>query len=116
MIGKAAELWAPAPTSFLMHARGIEHHSKGVYNCMAAINLVVATGRIGREGCGYAMITGQGNGQGAREQGQKCEQLPGQRDIDNPEHRKYIAGVWGVPEETRSEERRVGKECRTWGW
>ena len=44
---------------------------------MAAINLVVATGRIGREGCGYAMITGQGNGQGAREQGQKCDQLPG---------------------------------------
>jgi assimilatory nitrate reductase catalytic subunit len=67
---------------------------------MAAINLVVATGRIGREGCGYAMITGQGNGQGGREQGQKAEQLPGGRDIDNPEHRKYIASVWGVPEES----------------
>lgn len=100
MIVKAAELWGPAPTSFLMHARGIEHHSKGVDNCMAAINLVVATGRIGREGCGYAMITGQGNGQGGREQGQKCDQLPGNRDISNPEHRKYIAGVWGVPEES----------------
>src|SRR5262249_40838083 len=68
--------------------------------CMAAINLVVATGRIGREGCGYAMITGQGNGQGGREQGQKADQLPGQRDIENPEHRRYIAGVWGVPEES----------------
>jgi assimilatory nitrate reductase catalytic subunit len=100
LIVKAAEIWGPAPTSFLLHARGIEHHSKGVENCMAAINLVVATGRIGREGCGYAMITGQGNGQGAREQGQKCEQLPGQRDIENPEHRKYIASVWGVPEES----------------
>jgi assimilatory nitrate reductase catalytic subunit len=100
MIVKAAELWGPARTSFLLHARGIEHHSKGVDNCMAAINLVVASGRIGRPGCGYAMITGQGNGQGAREQGQKCEQLPGARDIDNPEHRRYIAGVWGVPEES----------------
>jgi assimilatory nitrate reductase catalytic subunit len=100
MIIKAAELWGPAPTSFLLHARGIEHHSKGVDNCIAAINLVVASGRIGREGCGYAMITGQGNGQGAREQGQKCDQLPGSRDISNPEHRKYIAGVWGVPEES----------------
>src|SRR5262249_59325571 len=68
LIVRAAELWGPARTSFLMHARGIEHHSKGVENCMAAINLVVATGRIGREGCGYAMITGQGNGQGGREQ------------------------------------------------
>ena len=100
MIVRAAEMWGPAPTSFLLHARGIEHHSKGVDNCIAAINLVVASGRIGREGCGYAMITGQGNGQGAREQGQKCDQLPGSRDIANPEHRKYIAGVWGVPEES----------------
>ena len=98
MIVRAAELWGPAETSFLLHARGIEHHSKGVENCMAAINLVVATGRIGREGCGYAMITGQGNGQGGREQGQKCDQLPGARDIENPEHRAHIAGVWGVEE------------------
>lgn len=100
MIIKAAELWGPARSSFFMHARGIEHHSKGVENCMAGINLVVATGRIGREGSGYAMITGQGNGQGGREQGQKCDQLPGARDIENPEHRAHIAGVWGVPEES----------------
>jgi assimilatory nitrate reductase catalytic subunit len=100
MIVRAAELWGPAKTSFLLHARGIEHHSKGVENCLAALNLVVASGRIGREGCGYAMITGQGNGQGAREQGQKCDQLPGTRDIENHEHRRYIAGVWGVPEES----------------
>jgi assimilatory nitrate reductase catalytic subunit len=98
MIVRAAELWGPADTSFLLHARGIEHHAKGVENCMAAINLVVATGRIGREGCGYAMVTGQGNGQGGREQGQKCDQLPGARDIENPAHREHIARVWGVEE------------------
>jgi len=95
-IEKAAELWGTARTSFLMHARGIEHHSHGVQNVLGAINMVLASGRIGREGCGYATITGQGNGQGGREHGQKCDQLPGARDIDNPEHREYIAGVWGV--------------------
>lgn len=100
LIIKAAELWGPARTSFLLHARGIEHHSKGVDNCMAALNLVVATGRIGREGCGYAMITGQGNGQGGREHGQKADQLPGARDIENPQHRAHIAKVWGVLEES----------------
>ena len=47
MIVRAAEIWGPAPTSFLLHARGIENHSKGVDNCIAAISLVVATGRIG---------------------------------------------------------------------
>ncbi len=98
LIVRAAELWGPAKTSFLLHARGLEHHAKGVDNCMAAINLVLASGRIGREGCGYAMITGQGNGQGGREQGQKCDQLPGARDIENPDHRRHIAGLWGVPE------------------
>ncbi|MDI1430207.1 molybdopterin oxidoreductase family protein [Polyangium sorediatum] len=100
LIIRAAELWGPAKSSFLLHARGIEHHSKGVDNCIAAIHLCVATGRIGKEGSGYAMITGQGNGQGGREQGQKCDQLPGARDIENPEHRKHIASVWGIDEKT----------------
>ena len=38
-------------------------------------------------GCGVTTITGQGNGQGGREHGHKCDQLPGNRDITNPEHR-----------------------------
>ncbi|SEM65036.1 assimilatory nitrate reductase catalytic subunit [Chitinophaga rupis] len=97
-IRQAAELWGSAKTSFLLHARGIEHHSKGVENVLGCINLVLATGRIGRPYCGYGTITGQGNGQGGREHGHKCDQLPGNRDITNPEHRKYIAEVWGIPE------------------
>jgi assimilatory nitrate reductase catalytic subunit len=95
-IRQAAELWGRAKTSFLLHARGIEHHSHGVQNVLGAINIVLASGRIGREYCGYATITGQGNGQGGREHGQKCDQLPGARDISNPEHRAHVARVWGV--------------------
>ena len=44
------------------------------------------------------MITGQGNGQGGREVGQKANQLPGYRHIDVPEERQYIAAIWGIPE------------------
>ena len=98
-IVKAGRMWGEAKTSFLLHARGIEHHTKGVDNVLSCINLVLATGRLGRAGCGYGTITGQGNGQGGREHGHKCDQLPGNRDITNPEHRKYIADVWGIPEE-----------------
>ncbi|MFO1512925.1 MAG: molybdopterin oxidoreductase family protein [Verrucomicrobiota bacterium] len=97
-IMQAAQWWGAAKTSFLMHARGIEHHSKGVENVLGCINLVLATGRIGKPYCGYATITGQGNGQGGREHGHKCDQLPGNRDIENPEHRQYISGVWGIDE------------------
>jgi assimilatory nitrate reductase catalytic subunit len=95
-IQQAAEWWGTADSSFLMHARGIEHHSHGVQNCLGATNLVLASGRIGRENCGYATITGQANGQGGREHGQKCDQLPGARDIENPAHRVHVAKVWGV--------------------
>lgn len=95
---EAATLWGKAETSFLLHARGIEHHTKGVDNVISCINLVLATGRIGKPYCGYGTITGQGNGQGGREHGHKCDQLPGNRDITNPEHRQYIAGVWGIDE------------------
>ncbi len=99
-IRQAAEWWGTAQTSFLMHARGIEHHSHGVQNVLGAINLVLASGRIGREGCGYSTITGQGNGQGGREHGQKADQLPGGRDVSKPEDRAFIAGIWGIsPEE-----------------
>ena len=90
-IKEAAELWGKAKTSFLLHARGIEHHSKGVDNVLGCINLVLATGRIGKPYCGYGTITGQGNGQGGREHGHKCDQLPGNRDIENPEHRIYLS-------------------------
>lgn len=95
-IRQAAEWWGQAKSSFLLHARGIEHHSHGVQNVLGAINIVLASGRIGRENCGYATITGQGNGQGGREHGQKCDQLPGARDVSNPEHRAYVAKVWGI--------------------
>jgi len=99
-IRQAAEWWGTAKSSFLLHARGLEHHSSGVLNVLSAINVVLASGRIGREACGYATITGQGNGQGGREHGQKADQLPGARDLGNPEHRAYVAGVWGIePEE-----------------
>jgi assimilatory nitrate reductase catalytic subunit len=96
LIHQAAELWGTARTSFLLHARGIEHSSHGVQNVLGAINIVLASGRIGREGCGYGTITGQANGQGGREHGQKCDQLPGMRDLANPEHRAQVARLWGI--------------------
>ena len=64
------------------------------------LNLFLATGNVAREGAGCMMITGQGNGQGGREHGQKCDQLPGMRSIADPDARRYIASVWGVPEES----------------
>ncbi len=97
-IEQAAEWWGTSASGMLLHARGIEQHSKGVDNVLAAINLGLATGKYGKPGCGVSTITGQGNGQGGREHGHKCDQLPGNRDITNPAHRAHIAEVWGCDE------------------
>lgn len=97
-IEQAAEWWGSAATGMLLHARGIEHHTKGVENVLSCINLGLATGKFGKPGCGVTTITGQGNGQGGREHGHKCDQLPGNRSISDPEHRQFIASVWGCEE------------------
>jgi assimilatory nitrate reductase catalytic subunit len=97
-IEEAAELWGTAATGMMLHARGIEQQTKGTENVLAAINLGLATGKFGKPGCGVSTITGQGNGQGGREHGHKCDQLPGNRDITNPEHRAAVAKVWEVDE------------------
>ena len=93
-----ALLWGRAGKAMAWHARGIEHHIQGVENVLTVINLVLATGQIGAEGKGYGTMTGQGNGQGGREHGQKSDQLPGQRMIEDPEARAYICSVWGIDE------------------
>jgi assimilatory nitrate reductase catalytic subunit len=99
-IEKAARWIGGAGRAIILHARGLEHQSKGVENCLAVINIALATGNIGREGAGCMMVTGQGNGQGGREHGQKCDQLPGQRSISDPAAREHVARVWGIaPEE-----------------
>lgn len=99
-IEKAARWIGKSKRVIMMHARGLEHQSKGVENCLAVLNIALATGNVGREGAGPTMITGQGNGQGGREHGQKCDQLPGQRSLTDPVAREYVAAVWGIkPEE-----------------
>lgn len=95
---QAARMYGRAKTGMIIHARGIEHHSNGTENVLSYINIVLATGKIGSKGRGYGTITGQGNGQGGREHGQKADQLPGYRSMLNPEHRKYVADVWGIDE------------------
>jgi assimilatory nitrate reductase catalytic subunit len=92
----AVRLLAAAGRAVVLTARGAEQHSKGVDTVSAFINLALALGLPGTPGSGYGCLTGQGNGQGGREHGQKADQLPGCRRIDDPDARAHVAGVWGV--------------------
>ena len=87
---------AEAESAMILTARGAEQHSNGTETAQAYINLALALGLVGRPYSGYGTITGQGNGQGGREHGQKADQLPGYRKLADPQHRAYVAGVWGI--------------------
>ena len=96
LIRKAAVRFGSEESGMIFTARGVEQHTNGSKTVRNFLNILVSTGKIGKPNCGYGAITGQGNGQGAREHGQKADQLPGYRSIENDEHRNYVAGIWGI--------------------
>ncbi|WP_225836824.1 molybdopterin oxidoreductase family protein [Streptomyces sp. NK08204] len=93
---EAVRLFCEPEAAMVLTARGPEQQSKGTDTVGAWINLCLATGRAGRPLSGYGCLTGQGNGQGGREHGQKADQLPGYRKLDDPAARRHVAEVWGV--------------------
>ena len=95
---ETVRILAQAPSAMILTARGAEQHSNGTDTAQAFINLALALGLPGKWASGYGTITGQGNGQGGREHGQKADQLPGYRRLDDPKARKHIAAVWGIEE------------------
>ncbi|MER6340366.1 molybdopterin oxidoreductase family protein [Streptomyces tendae] len=93
---EAVRLFCAPEAAMVLTARGPEQQAKGTDTVGAWINLCLATGRAGRPLSGYGCLTGQGNGQGGREHGQKADQLPGYRRLTDPAARRHVAGVWGV--------------------
>jgi len=96
LLRETARRLAGAKRAYVLTGRGVEQHTDGTDTAAAAINLALLLGLPGRRGSGYGTLTGQGNGQGGREHGQKCDQLPGYRKIVDPEARAHVAAVWGV--------------------
>ena len=105
---QVARALGTAKRVMVLTARGAEQQAQGVNNTLAYINIALALGMVGKPSSGYGCVTGQGNGQGGREHGQKADQLPGYRRIDDLQARKHIAAVWGIPE---TEIPRAGKSA-----
>lgn len=94
----AARARAGGDPVFILTGRGVEQHRDGTDTARAAISLALLLGLPGTDAGGYGTLTGQGNGQGGREMGQKNDQLPGARSILDPADRAHMAEVWGVDE------------------
>ncbi|ULH17194.1 molybdopterin oxidoreductase family protein (plasmid) [Deinococcus sp. KNUC1210] len=95
---KVARLYAQAQHPLILSGRGPEQQTNGTDTVSALINLAFLSGHFGKPGGGYGTLTGQGNGQGGREHGQKNDQLPGYRHLNSPADRAHMAAFWGVPE------------------
>lgn len=95
-IDRVATIIGSTSKCIYLHGRGPEQQVGGVDNVLALINLGLACGHVGGPGRGINMLTGQRNGQGGREWGQRCNQLPAGRDINNDQHRQTVADHWGV--------------------
>ena len=96
---RTADTLITARSAILLTARGAEQHATGVDTVTSLINLALALGLPGRPGSGYGCLTGQGNGQGGREHGQKADQLPGYRSIEDPAAREHLGRIWQIPAE-----------------
>ena len=89
--------WVGTSPSFLsLWCMGLNQSTAGSAKNSALINLHLATGTIGRPGCGPFSLTGQPNAMGGRETGSLSNLLPGHRDAGNAEHRAEVATYWGV--------------------
>lgn len=93
---KAAHIYGMSPRSVVMFARGVEQQSKGVDNVALYTTMALIRGQIGKFASGVATFTGQGNGQGGREHGQKADLLPGYRKLTDRKAVEYVSSVWGI--------------------
>ncbi|WP_375739564.1 molybdopterin-dependent oxidoreductase [Pseudomonas boanensis] len=93
---RCAEWIGKSPTFLSLWCMGLNQSTAGSAKNSALINLHLATGMIGRRGCGPFSLTGQPNAMGGRETGSLANLLPGHREAGNAEHRAEVAQYWGV--------------------
>ncbi|MDQ6952816.1 MAG: molybdopterin-dependent oxidoreductase [Mariprofundaceae bacterium] len=91
-----AALWFAENKTVSFWTMGLNQSTSGTDKNNALINLHLATGQVGKPGCGPFSLTGQPNAMGGREVGGLANMLAAHRDYTNPEHRKEVADYWGV--------------------
>ncbi len=115
-IVEAARLLGTSARGYVLTGRGPEQQAQGVANALSYINIALACGFPGSEGSGFGTLTGQGNGQGGREHGQKADQLPGYRSHQRPgrapRRRRRLARLAGVAARPGQVGLRAARELR----
>lgn len=90
-------LWAHTPKVVTVYSQGVNQSQSGTDKVNAILNCHLATGRIGRPGCGPFSVTGQPNAMGGREVGGLANMLANHLDIENADHRDCVQAFWDAP-------------------
>ncbi|MFN3471276.1 MAG: molybdopterin oxidoreductase family protein, partial [Aquificaceae bacterium] len=94
-IWELAKFFAFSKKLISFWCQGLNQSSQGVAKNLSLINLHLATGRLNRKGCPFA-LTGQPNAMGGREMGYLSNGLPGYRDVRNKVDREFVEAFWGI--------------------
>jgi molybdopterin-dependent oxidoreductase alpha subunit len=89
-----ARMLAEAERAVLVWSMGVTQHECGEDNVRAIVNLALARGFVGREGCGLMPIRGHSGVQGGAEMGCYATAFPGGREV-NRENAAKLGAEWG---------------------
>ena len=92
----AARLYATGGKAAIFYGLGVTEHSQGTTSVMAIANLAMATGNLGKEGCGVNPLRGQNNVQGACDMGSFPHEVSGYRHVSDEATRELFQSAWGV--------------------
>lgn len=89
-------LWMSTDKVVTIYSQGVNQSTSGSDKVNAILNCHLATGRIGKPGCGPFSVTGQPNAMGGREVGGLANMLACHLDLENADHRAAVRGFWGA--------------------
>ncbi|MEM6374863.1 MAG: molybdopterin-dependent oxidoreductase [Pseudomonadota bacterium] len=97
-LSQFCDLWIGTQKVVTIFSQGVNQSSSGADKVNAILNCHLATGRIGKPGCGPLSVTGQPNAMGGREVGGLANMLACHLDLENAQHREAVAQFWQAPQ------------------
>ncbi|WP_424986447.1 molybdopterin-dependent oxidoreductase [Microbulbifer sp. S227A] len=96
-IARFCKMWMSTEKVVTIFSQGVNQSASGTDKVNAILNCHLATGRIGKPGCGPFSVTGQPNAMGGREVGGLANMLACHMELGNPDHRSAVRTFWESP-------------------
>ncbi|MEP4194726.1 MAG: molybdopterin-dependent oxidoreductase [Aliishimia sp.] len=90
-------LWTQTEKVVTIYSQGVNQSESGTDKVNAILNCHLATGRIGKVGCGPFSVTGQPNAMGGREVGGLANMLANHLELGREDHRAAVQDFWESP-------------------